>query len=292
VVDGKAVPLDPRDPAHVRLGRFTYAGGLSLSSRQTARLHGLSDLKVTPDGRLTAMSDQSDLLRARLVLDRGGRLVGLADAALVGLKDSAGADLFAGGQREYDSEGVALLPGGDLLVSFEQNDRILRYPAAGGPPVEAPQPDIAYRFNKGMEALAADPASGPDAYRTGLEGTGQTFLCRLAAACTRSFDVALDGLELTSLDVLPDGRAVALLRWFTPLAGNTIRVKILERDGRVIDTLDLARPLSVDNFEGVAAVPGPRGAIRLYLVSDDNFGSFAGAPTDQRTLLLAFDWRP
>jgi hypothetical protein len=44
--------------------------------------------------------------------------------------------------------------------------------------------------------------------------------------------------------------------------------------------------LSVDNFEGLAAVPGPAGGIRFYLVSDDN------ASREQRTLLLAFDWWP
>jgi len=39
-------------------------------------------------------------------------------------------------------------------------------------------------------------------------------------------------------------------------------------------------------------VPGPGGRLRIYLVSDDNFGIFQGKPTDQRTLLLAFDWTP
>jgi hypothetical protein len=43
--------------------------------------------------------------------------------------------------------------------------------------------------------------------------------------------------------------------------------------------------LTVDNLEGVAAVPRPGGVTRFYLVSDDN------ASPQQRTLLLAFDWR-
>jgi hypothetical protein len=291
-VDAAAVPLDPGDPQRRTLGRFTYAGGFHLTSQQTARLHGLSDIKVRPDGRLVAASDQSDLLRGRVVLDGAGRLVGLAQAQLAALKDTGGGDLYAGGQREYDSEGVAELPNGDLLVSFEQNDRILRYPADGGPPQPAPQPQIAFPFNKGMEGLAADPKSGPDAYRTAMEGTGQTFLCRLSSGCTRSFDIDLEGLELTSIDMLPDGRMAVLLRGFSALRGNAIKVKILDREGRRIDGMEMARPLTVDNFEGIAAVPGPGGRIRLYLVSDDNFGTFNGLPTDQRTLLLAFDWRP
>ena len=49
--------------------------------------------------------------------------------------------------------------------------------------------------------------------------------------------------------------------------------------------MSLRRPLTVDNFEGLAAVPGQDGAIRFYVISDDNFSS------RQRTLLLAFDWK-
>jgi hypothetical protein len=48
--------------------------------------------------------------------------------------------------------------------------------------------------------------------------------------------------------------------------------------------IELSLPSTVDNFEGLAAVPG-REATRLYILSDDN-GS-----ARQRTLLLAFDVR-
>ena len=42
------------------------------------------------------------------------------------------------------------------------------------------------------------------------------------------------------------------------------------------------RPLTVDNFEGVAAVQDDDGATLVYILSDDNFNFF------QRTLLLLF----
>jgi hypothetical protein len=48
----------------------------------------------------------------------------------------------------------------------------------------------------------------------------------------------------------------------------------------------LRRPLSVDNFEGVACRLGPRGESLIYLVSDDNFSA------TQRTLLLQFALDP
>ena len=46
--------------------------------------------------------------------------------------------------------------------------------------------------------------------------------------------------------------------------------------------MELRGPVTVDNFEGLAAVPRNRPTpFRFYLISDDNFSS------SQRTLLLA-----
>jgi len=291
-VDAQAVALDPADAARTRIGNFTYGGGLVLTSRQTSRLHGLSDLKVAPDGRMLAMGDQSDLLEARIVLDAAGRLVGVADATMVALKETTGVDLYVGGQREYDSEGAARLPNGDLLVSFEQHDRILLFPRDGGLPRPAPQPDVKYTDNKGMEALATAPDVGADAYRVGLEDSGWTFLCRLSTKCVRDRDLDLDGMALVAFDNLPDGGLAYLLRTYSPARGNVVQLRILDRAGRLVDRMEIARPLTVDNLEGLAAVPQPGGRVRFYLISDDNFGTYSGLPTDQRTLLLAFDWTP
>lgn len=289
-VDTQAVPLDPADPARTRIGAFVYAGGLVLTSRDTSRLHGMSDLKVTQDGRMLALGDQSDLLEAKIVLDAAGRLAGVTDATLVALKETTGVDLFAGGQEEYDSEGVARLANGDLLVSFEQHDRILRFPRDGGLPVRAPQPDVKYTHNKGMEALVTAPAVAPDAYRVGLEDSGWTFICRISTRCVRDRDLDLDGMALVAFDNLPDGGLAYLLRTYSPARGNVVQLRILDRAGRLVDRMEIARPLTVDNLEGLAAVPQPGGRVRFYLISDDNFGTYSGLPTDQRTLLLAFDW--
>lgn len=291
-VDAEAVPLDPTDPTRDRIGAFVYAGGLSITSRQTSRLHGLSDLKAWPDGRMLALGDQSDLLEARIVLDRSGRLIGLTSATLISLKAPSGSDLYAGGQREYDSEGVARLANGDLLASFEQHDRILLFPKDGGLPRPAPYPDIKYVDNKGMEALTTAPEVAADAYRVGIEATGQTFVCRVSAACVRDRDLPLDGSELVAFDNMPGGGLAYLLRSFTPLRGNVVKLKVLDRSGRLVDQMEIARPLTVDNIEGMAAVPQADGKVRFYLISDDNFGFYEGRPTGQRTLLLAFDWTP
>ncbi len=292
-VEAQAVPLDPTEPGRDRIGAFAYAGGLALTSADTARLHGLSDLKVWPNGRFLVQGDEADQVEGRIRLDAKGRLIGLDSVRIHALKDADGQDLYAKGQRMRDAESVAELPNGDRLVGFEENDRVLLYPANGGPPREAPKPDVKWVFNKGMEALDFDPAAGRDGYRVGVEASGATFVCRVSAACVPGPTVALgDGYELSGLAVLPKGRTAYLLRAFDPARGNRIRLRIEAADGAVVDELMLARPLSVDNIEGVGAAPRPDGSIRFYLVSDDNFGTYNGLPTHQRTLLLAFDWRP
>lgn len=283
-VTAAPVPLNPADPAQDGIGDFRYAGGLVLSSTATARLHGLSDMAVRDGERLTAVSDEGDLLKARLVLDAGGRLVGLADARITALLGEDGKPLP--GKLEADSEGLALMGNGDLLVSFEQRHRIWLYPAAGGPPHPVPSPDANFPANGGMEALGPDPFAGADAYVTGGEESGQVWTCRLSGGCTPAGAVPKPPeFGLVALARLSENRTAWLLRAWDPLRGSRITLTIRDGD-REVGRLDLARPYTVDNFEALAAVPGPNGATRFYLLSDDNFQS------SQRTLLLAFDWAP
>lgn len=292
-VASRAVPMDPRDPAHEQLGNFRYAGGLHITSGQTSRLHGLSDLKVWPDGRFLAQGDQADVFEGRIVLNADGRLTSVAEARMSALKDADGQELYPKGQKEFDTEGVAEFPNGDRLVSFEQHDRMLLYPRDGSTPRPAPYPDIPYKNNDGMEALATDPAAGRDAYRVGIEETGDIYACRLSTACAKVGHVALTAGEgLAAMERLPGGRWAYLLRSYTAVRGNVVRLRITDAAGAVVDEMELAKPLTVDNLEGLGAVAGPGGKIRFYIVSDDNFGQYNGLPTDQRTLMLAFDWSP
>jgi hypothetical protein len=282
-VRAKAVPLNPQDPGQDRIGDFVYAGGVELTSVQTARLHGMSDLLVSADGALTAVGDEGDLLQGQIVLDPAGRLVGLKDARLTTLAGLDGQPLQ--GKENSDAEGMAVLPNGDRLISFERKDRIWLYPASGGPPRAAPSPDFAFPYNSGMEALAFDPSVGPDAYVTAAETSGASWTCRLSAPCVEAPAVPLPrDFSIVAMRRLPTGDMAYLFRAFDPLRGPRIILRIANSTG---DTarLELRKPLTVDNFEGVDAVPGKDGSVRFYLVSDDNFSSF------QRTLLLAFDWK-
>lgn len=100
-----------------------------------------------------------------------------------------------------------------------------------------------------------------------------------------------DGFSPTDADrpdVSPDAPIIVLQRRYTPEAGNAARVVRFRpgpehaqqpvREIVEFETLaELLPPLTLDNFEGLAA----RGSF-IYIVSDDNF-----SPT-QRTLLLKF----
>jgi hypothetical protein len=265
---------------------WRFAGGLQLTSPDTSRLHGLSDIAVGADGRFTAITDEGDLVRGRVTLDAAGRLAGVTDARLTALVDTDGRAM-SGDKARGDAEGLALFPNGDLMVSLEARNDILLYPAAGGPPRKVPRPDSDFPFNSGMEALSLDPASGPDAYLVGREDTRQTWTCRLAGGCVARFIVPAHGHgALVAARPLPGGRWVFLLRDYTPIAGNTIWVVVTDRRGQEIDAHEVKRPATVDNIEGIAPVPQKNGKVRFYLVSDDNFSP------SQRTLLLAFDWTP
>ena len=296
-IEATQVPLSEANPALTTLGELTYAGGLALTARDP-RFGGLSGLDQTKDG-LLAVTDSGDLLRLKVRLDRAGRLTGVTDAALLPLHDEQGRSL-SGEKTPGDAEGLAVLPDGAFAVSFEQRHRIALHAdlAAPGRLLTSPDP-AALGSNEGMEALA-DAGTEPAALLVGAEG-GRLWLCpatpeaKDSAACrerplSQPFDRAF---KLTGLDRAhgPASPLVAVFRAFDPLRGARIVIAELrpEGDGYAARELSrLAAPLTVDNFEAVVIddAPRPNGARRLYLLSDDNFSS------RQRTLLLAFDWRP
>ena len=289
------VPLSSAKPPPVSIGRFVYAGGIDITSPDTTRLHGLSDLKIGANGALLAISDDGDLFEARLKLDKAGRLVGLTDGKLSGLKGLDGQPLPS--KDWADAEGLAVLTNGDWLVSFERNHRVWLYPALPngglGLPRAVNKPATTFPDNEGMEALTAYPIAGPDAYLVGGE-EGEVWLCKVSAPCVGlapqsppDFTWGLTGFASF------DGQAIAALyRSFDPVRGWRGQVRFVV-DPRapsakqvVAANLTLDRATTRDNFEGVALAKTPSGATRVYLLSDDNDFSL------ERTLLLAFDWTP
>jgi hypothetical protein len=289
------VPLDASNPAKTTLeGGFTYAGGIVITSNQTSRLHGLSDLAIAPDGSLAAVTDDGDFFQAHLQLDETGRLVGLTNGKLEPLLGLDGQPLQ--GKTKGDAEGLAMLPNGDRLISFERDHRIWLYPTTGpgtwGTPRAVTKPATVFPDNEGMEALAAYPAAGPDAYLVGGE-EGEVWICRLSTACQAI--TPQQGPDFTwGLTAIAafDGKAVATLhRGYDPIRGWRAIMRFVADPAapanRQVQTasLHLDGSTTRDNFEGLALSRSPSGAIRIYLLSDDGAVS-----ASQRTLLLAFDW--
>jgi hypothetical protein len=277
------VPLDPTDPSVSHIGAFRYAGGLVLTAPGTDALHGLSDLEITEDDRLIAVSDFGVLIEATLSFDSDERLVGLSNGQAVRLVDLEGRPLRV--KSESDAEGLAVLASGERLVSFEEHDRVWAYQPTSARPRALPMPPTTFAFNQAMEALSADPDAGADAYVVGVEESGDIWSCGLARACVWESRVPkAREFGLVAVRKLPGGLMASLLRAFDLVRGSRI-VLTITRDGAVAGQLELAKPLTVDNFEGLAAVRRPGGATRFYLLSDDN------ASAGQRTLLLAFEWQ-
>ena len=93
----------------------------------------------------------------------------------------------------------------------------------------------------------------------------------------------------TDAAALPNGDVLVLSRHFSVLGGARVRLERVPAGaigaGAVLQGALVARferPLTVDNFEGVAAVQGEDGETLVYILSDDNFNFL------QRTLLLLF----
>ena len=114
---------------------------------------GFSGLHLDDELRLTAVSDLARWMTARLVL-RDGRPAGLADLRTGRLRDGAGQPLARG--YGGDAEGLARLPDGSWLVSFERWHRLRAFRGFNGPGtyVEAPPGLDRAPFNGGVEALA------------------------------------------------------------------------------------------------------------------------------------------
>ena len=292
----RPVALDPEDRARSVVGALEYRGGVVLSSRHH-HFGGLSGLDVSPDGaRMTAVSDRGYWITARLIYDDGGRLVGVADAAIHKMVNNRGRPLILGWG---DAEDIARLADGRLAVSFEVHHRVLLYPGDGARgdsrarPLAMP-PDLNEApSNGGIEALAALTGGRllavTEELRDGAGGV-RGWLLSPDGAAAHPIGYRLEGsFHPVSFATLPGGDVLALERRFNFIGGFGARLTRIDgaaiKPGATLAGREIARldpPLTVDNFEAVAVRRAADGSIRVYLLSDDNFRLL------QRTLLLQF----
>ena len=290
----RPVPLRDDDAARERAGRLVWRGGLELTSPDP-RFGGLSGLLVSDDGsRMTAVTDQGFWITARLVTDAAGHLTGAADAEIGPLHGPGGVHFAT--KRDQDAEGLARLPGGAVVVSFERNHRLLRYPA-GGKPLAGPSVRLAapsgletLRRNSGIEALAvlADGALLAVAEGRETEDESPAFLLRGGAWSGLGYR-RHGAFRPSGAARLPNGDLLMIERSFNVIDGVAIRLGRVAAGSIVpgarleAEKIAVLRPpLTLDNLEGVAVRRTAGGETLIYLVSDDNFRRF------QRTLLLVF----
>jgi hypothetical protein len=282
-------------------GKLAWRGGLVLST-DSEKFGGYSGLVISADGQdLMAISDAGGWLKARLQYS-GIRPTGLSDARIGSLMASDGKPLRR--HRELDAEELALLSGtlsaGEVLVSFENVNRITRYPvttAGLGRPLEIfePPPGLRRFSTDGMEAMTV-LRGGPNkgrlvAFSENARGDGRhTGWIWTHRSAKPLHVVSHGGFSLTAAASLDDGTLILLERRFTLLDGVRMRLRRIEAadikpgavlDGEVLIEADLSD--EIDNMEGLAVHTAPNGDTVLSLISDDNFNTVI-----QRTLLLQF----
>lgn len=291
-------PLNPEDHTQTHFGKLIFVSGVVLKS-DSSDFGGFSGLALSADGRrMLAITDAGKWLRAALRYT-DGRLSGIADAEMFALMDEDGRAL--GDKQAADSESLTLeQPGnldGPVLVSFERNHRVLRYPlnlgGFGAKPLRISMPPALANApgNKGIEALEQradgaiiafaedwpDSAGNHTGWLTGKDGAQNISLRR-------------DGLfQPTDLEFLPGGDLLVLERRFTMMGGPGMQIRRIKADsikpGALLDgevLISLTAKYGIDNMEGLAARTNAAGGTELFVISDDNFKGF------QKTVLLQF----
>jgi len=298
-VELRPLALHPAHPERTTLGHLRYLAGFELTSPDDA-FGGFSGLAVAEDGSwLVAISDRGHWLTAELEHAADGRLEGFGETRLGPVLDLDGQPVE--GRYRTDAEELERLDGESWIVSFEGTHRLMRYPASGGAvpapdgvpePFPFPEGSAAAVDNGGMEAVAhlgdgrflvlAEDLLTEDRHFMGWVGSAEGWE-------SLTLDATLE-LRPTGATALATGEVLLTERSYSVLKGTRVRLSIVDHvqieAGAVLRPRALAffqSPVTVDNFEGVAARPGPAGSTLVYLVSDDNFNQA------QRTLLLQFE---
>lgn len=272
------VTVDPRDPAHVRVGALTFVGGVRLRGNQAA-FGGFSSMTVEGD-RFTLLSDGGTIVRFRMGADFVPRDVRFADLP--------GGPRTGAYKKERDSESMTGAGTPWRWVGFEDANEIWRFDAALTHAQRIGRPTAMRRWPVagGAEAMvrlrdgrfvvfseSKEPPHLPDA-RVALLFAGDPTLP--GRAPMPFVYVPPRDYEPTDAAELPDGRLVVLNRRFGFPDLFTARVTLIDlkglRPGKVVRGQEIAAlvpPLLHDNYEAIA-VTQEAGGTMLWIASDDN----------------------
>lgn len=267
---GATAPAQPGATAQF-VGSFTW-------KRPDADFGGYSGLELDADGQgFTALSDRGSLVSGRLQR-KDGKIVAVESGPIIHLRDSNGNLLTSG---NTDSEGLAIGPDGALYISFENNTRVARHASPDAPAelLDRPQAFRKMGKNSSLEALAV----GPDGTLYTLPERSRTYATPFPVFRYRGgkwdhpFTIPRrEGFLPVGADIGPDGRFYLLEREFS-LFGFRNRVRRFDITATALTnetTLLETATGDFDNLEGMAVWQDDSGAIRLTMISDDNFKFF------------------
>ncbi|MDF1854541.1 esterase-like activity of phytase family protein [Pseudooceanicola sp.] len=276
-------------PGYSRAQPAELVGTLTLDGA-APDIGGLSGLELSEDGSgITALSDRAILFRGQIRRE-DGRPVAVTFEAPQPLASRRNGPLVF---PLSDSEGLAVAPDGGLYVSFERIHRVTHYQRADGPGAPMPPPAQfgRFRWNGGMEALAIDANGALFALPEGGSQDRSLPVWRFAAGYwNQAFSLPKrDSFLPVGADFGPDGLFYLLERDYS-VAGFRSRVRRFDLRGtEVAGEVTLLETASGthDNLEGIAVWRDAAGAIRLTLVSDDNFWFFLASELVEYVLPLA-----
>ena len=238
---------------------------------------GFSGLELSEDGMsFTALSDRGGLFVTGTFTRSGGQITAIS-APLINRIRRPNGDHRA---QWTDSEGLAIGVDGTMFISTEAPQHRL-FRADGQDIVIAiplPQhPDFPkLQGNSSLEALAI----GPDgALYTIPERSGRAtrpfpVYRFLNGVWDIPFDIPRRGTHLVvGADIGPDNRLYVLERNFTGI-GFQSRVRRFNMDGSGEETLIDTANGTHDNLEGISVWRDATGALRITMISDDNFRFF------------------
>lgn len=237
---------------------------------------GFSGLIISEDGtNLLAVSDRGQFVQAAL-LREDSQIADVTNVRRAQVLRKNGQ--FAPRPIGRDTEGLALMPNGALMVSFEGQHRVERFSRPGAiPRAVAWHADFDQMpKNAGFEAIAT-AADGtvyamPEA-PIGAENVVQVFALK-GGAWRKAFTLNRDKqFQPVGADIGPDGRLYILERGFNGFGFRT-RARSFDISGMRASDEKLLFQKGIgrhDNLEGLSVWRDDQARIRLTMISDDNF---------------------
>lgn len=239
---------------------------------------GLSGIEVDDTGAgFVAISDRGNFFSGTLHRNANGRVDDVTAVVVTPVVGREGKRLRKG---KLDTEGLAIAAGG-IYVSLEGPAQVVRFKTlAGGGKALVSADDFAdMQRNSSLEALAIDTEG---ALYTLPERSGRLDepfpVYRFKDGWTQPFSISRIGDYLpTAADFGPDGRLYVLEREFHGLLGFQSRVRRFVVTPDSIDAGETMFETAIgqhDNLEGLSVWRDGDGALRLTMISDDNFRFF------------------